>query len=59
MRMRHSQPVSHIRRDLEGVDRSWGPLMATSLLSIVPVLIIFLPAQCFIVDALAPGIGEK
>ncbi|MDL2402077.1 carbohydrate ABC transporter permease [Rhizobium mayense] len=45
--------------DLEGADRSWGPLMATSLLSIAPVLIVFLSAQRFIVDALAPGIGEK
>jgi multiple sugar transport system permease protein/sn-glycerol 3-phosphate transport system permease protein len=45
--------------DLDSADRSWGPLMATSLLSIVPVLIMFLVAQRFIVDALAPGIDEK
>jgi ABC-type glycerol-3-phosphate transport system permease component len=45
--------------DLEGTERAWGPLMATSLLSIVPVLIIFLLAQRFIVDALAPGIDER
>ncbi|MDE1994023.1 MAG: carbohydrate ABC transporter permease [Rhizobiaceae bacterium] len=45
--------------DLDSADRSWGPLMATSLLSIVPVLIMFLLAQRFIVDALAPGIDEK
>jgi multiple sugar transport system permease protein/sn-glycerol 3-phosphate transport system permease protein len=45
--------------DLDSADRSWGPLMATSLLSIVPVLIMFLAAQRFIVDALAPGIDEK
>ncbi|MFS8113165.1 carbohydrate ABC transporter permease [Rhizobium jaguaris] len=45
--------------DLEGADRAWGPLMATSLLSILPVLLVFLSAQRFIVDALAPGIDEK
>ncbi len=45
--------------DLEGTGQSWGPLMATSLLSIVPVLVIFLFAQRYIVDALAPGIDER
>ena len=45
--------------DLEGTDRVWGLLMATSLLSVVPVLIIFLIAQRFIIDALAPGIDER
>jgi ABC-type glycerol-3-phosphate transport system permease component len=45
--------------DLEGTDQVWGPLMATSLLSIVPVLILFLLAQRYIVDALAPGIDER
>jgi ABC-type glycerol-3-phosphate transport system permease component len=45
--------------DLEGADRVWGPLMATSLLSIAPVLIMFLIAQRFIVDALAPGIDDR
>ena len=45
--------------DLEGTDNVWGPLMATSLLSIVPVLIIFLIAQRFIVEALAPGIDDR
>lgn len=45
--------------DLEGAERSWGPLMATSLLSVVPVLLIFLLAQRFIVDALAPGIDDR
>jgi ABC-type glycerol-3-phosphate transport system permease component len=45
--------------DLEGTDRVWGPLMATSLLSIVPVLILFLIAQRYIVDALAPGLDER
>ncbi|MDQ8731102.1 carbohydrate ABC transporter permease [Bradyrhizobium sp. LHD-71] len=45
--------------DLEGTDRVWGPLMATSLLSIVPVLIMFLIAQRFIVDALSPGIDDR
>lgn len=33
--------------------------MATSLLSVVPVLVLFLIAHRFIVDALAPGLGEK
>jgi len=33
--------------------------MAISLLSIVPVLLIFLLAQRFIVDALAPGIDDR
>lgn len=45
--------------DLEGTEHVWGPLMATSLLSIVPVLVIFLAAQRFIVDALAPGLDER
>ncbi|WP_205926370.1 MULTISPECIES: hypothetical protein [unclassified Rhizobium] len=36
-----------------------GPLMATILLSIVPVLLMFLLAQRFIVDALAPGIDGR
>ncbi|SCB19749.1 carbohydrate ABC transporter permease [Rhizobium hainanense] len=45
--------------DLEGAERAWGPLMATSLLSIIPVLLIFLLAQRFIVDALAPGIDDR
>jgi len=35
------------------------PPVATSLLSIVPVLVIFLAAQRFIVDALAPGFDER
>ena len=33
--------------------------MATSLLSVMPVPMLFLIAQRFIVDALAPGLGEK
>ena len=45
--------------DLDGAEVLWGPLMATSLLSVVPVLVLFLIAQRFIVDALAPGLGEK
>lgn len=45
--------------DLEGTDRVWGPLMATSLLSVVPVLVIFLLAQRFMVEALAPGLDER
>lgn len=45
--------------DLEGTERVWGPLMATSLLSILPVLVVFLAAQRYIVDALAPGIDDR
>lgn len=45
--------------DLEGTERVWGPLSATSLLSILPVLVIFLAAQRFIVDALAPGLDDR
>jgi ABC-type glycerol-3-phosphate transport system permease component len=45
--------------DLDGTQVLWGPLMATSLLSVVPVLVVFLFAQRFIVDALAPGIDDK
>lgn len=45
--------------DLDGAEVLWGPLMATSLLSVVPVLVLFLIAQRFIVDALAPGLDDK
>ncbi|UCI32111.1 carbohydrate ABC transporter permease [Mesorhizobium sp. B4-1-4] len=45
--------------DLDGAEILWGPLMATSLLSVTPVLVLFLLAQRFIVDALAPGLDEK
>ncbi|TWF59228.1 carbohydrate ABC transporter permease [Neorhizobium alkalisoli] len=45
--------------DLDGTGQAWGPLMATSLLSILPVLVIFLFAQRYIVDALAPGMDER
>lgn len=45
--------------DIEGTRDMWGPLMATSLLSILPVLILFLLAQRFVVDALAPGGGDQ
>jgi ABC-type glycerol-3-phosphate transport system permease component len=41
--------------DIEGTRDMWGPLMATSLLSILPVLILFLLAQRFVVAALAPA----
>ncbi|MDR3475845.1 MAG: carbohydrate ABC transporter permease [Devosia sp.] len=41
---------------IEGTDDMQGPLMATSLLSIVPVLLLFLLAQRFMVDAFgSPG----
>ena len=40
---------------IEGTDEMQGPLMATSLLSVVPVLLLFLLSQRFIVDALAPS----
>jgi ABC-type glycerol-3-phosphate transport system permease component len=45
--------------DLDGAEVLWGPLMATSVLSVLPVLALFLTAQHFIVDALAPGLQEK
>jgi ABC-type glycerol-3-phosphate transport system permease component len=45
--------------DLDGTGQAWGPLMATSVLSILPVLVIFLFAQRYIVDALAPGMDER
>jgi ABC-type glycerol-3-phosphate transport system permease component len=45
--------------DLDGTGVVWGPLMATSLISVVPVLVLFLVAQRFIVDALAPGLEDR
>lgn len=44
--------------DLEGGDRLWGPLMATSLLSILPVLAVFVVAQRWIMDAFVPSAGQ-
>ncbi|NPD17408.1 carbohydrate ABC transporter permease [Xinfangfangia sp. D13-10-4-6] len=45
--------------DLDAAETPWGALMATGLLSILPVLGVFLLAQRYIVEALAPGLGEK
>lgn len=45
--------------DIDGASTPWGPLMATSLLSVVPVLLLFVLAQRYIVDALAPSSGDK
>lgn len=42
-----------------GAELLWEPLMATILLSVVPVPVLFLIAQRFIVDAMAPGPGEE
>jgi len=44
--------------DAEGGQRLWGPLMATSFLSALPVLLLFLAAQRFITEAFAPGSAE-
>ncbi|AGT08565.1 carbohydrate ABC transporter permease [Paracoccus aminophilus] len=45
--------------DLDGAQTPWGALMATSLLSVLPVLAVFLMAQRYIVEALAPGLADK
>lgn len=45
--------------DIEGTEQAWGPLMATSLLSIAPVLIVFLMAQRFVMEAFAPAGAER
>ncbi|WP_342358865.1 carbohydrate ABC transporter permease [Terrarubrum flagellatum] len=45
--------------DIEGTNQAWGPLMATSLLSIAPVLIIFLMAQRFVMEAFAPASADR
>ncbi|CAN7540200.1 diacetylchitobiose uptake system permease protein NgcG [Brucella sp. NBRC 12952] len=45
--------------DVDGAETPWGPLMATSLLSVLPVLGMFLLAQRYIVEAFSAGTGEK
>lgn len=45
--------------DVDGADTPWGPLMATSLLSVLPVLVLFLLAQRYIVQAFSSGTVEK
>lgn len=45
--------------DIDGAQTPWGPLMATSLLSILPVLAMFLLAQRYIVEAFSAGTVEK
>lgn len=45
--------------DIEGGQRLWGPLMATGLLSALPVLTLFLAAQHWIAEAFAPGSAEQ
>lgn len=45
--------------DIDGVGNFWGPLMATSLLSVLPVLAMFLVAQRYVVSALAPRDVER
>jgi len=45
--------------DIEGGQRLWGPLMATSVLSTLPVLLLFLLAQRWIAEAFAPGTAEQ
>lgn len=41
--------------DVDGASTPWGPLMATSLLSVLPVLGLFLLAQRYIVAAFSSG----
>lgn len=45
--------------DVDGADTPWGPLMATSLLSVLPVLGLFLLAQRHIVEAFSSGTLDK
>jgi multiple sugar transport system permease protein len=45
--------------DVDGAERLWGPLMATNLLSLLPVLLVFLLAQRYVMDAFAPADGER
>lgn len=45
--------------DLDGAAPPWGAIMATSLLSVLPVIAVFLLAQRYIVEALAPGLADK
>lgn len=45
--------------DIDGTSTPWGALMATSLLSILPVLALFVMAQRYIVETMAPGLADK
>lgn len=44
--------------DAEGRQRLWGPLISTSFLSALPVLLLSLAAQRFITEPFAPGSAE-
>ncbi|MHB1104524.1 MAG: carbohydrate ABC transporter permease [Devosia sp.] len=45
--------------DVEASNQLWGPLMATALLGVLPILALFLVAQRSMLEALAPGSGSK
>lgn len=45
--------------DIDGAEQLWGPLMATNLLSLLPVLLVFLMAQRYLMDAFVPSDGER
>lgn len=45
--------------DVETANQLWGPLMATALLGIVPILVLFLMASRSMLEAFAPGSGGK
>tara|TARA_R110002124_G_scaffold114535_20_gene269413 strand:+ start:24704 stop:25540 length:837 start_codon:yes stop_codon:yes gene_type:complete len=45
--------------DVEAANQLWGPLMATALVGIAPILIVFLFAQRSMLEAVAPGSGGK
>jgi ABC-type glycerol-3-phosphate transport system permease component len=45
--------------DVDGAEQLWGPLMATNLLSLLPVLLVFLMAQRYLMEAFVPSDGER
>ncbi|MDZ4136409.1 MAG: carbohydrate ABC transporter permease [Paracoccaceae bacterium] len=45
--------------DIEASNQLWGPLMATALLGVLPILVLFLVAQRSMQEAFAPGSGSK
>ena len=45
--------------DVEASNQLWGPLMATALLGVLPILALFLLAQREMLEAFAPGSGSK
>lgn len=45
--------------DVEAANQLWGPLMATALLGVLPILVLFLAAQRSMIEAFAPGGGAK